>query len=120
MAFTTRPFRTSKEFIKAVDAYIEGSRKQNRLATAQGFCNSNHFRYDLYEGELQEQFPDAYAYAREAFFTEAVNAPRYANPTTVKAIIDFYLKFYAEIVSRNSAENKITVELDDETKKDAQ
>ena len=119
MAFKNNPFRTSKAFIEAVDEYLDHCDEEKILATAQGFCNYNKFRYDLYESELKDKFPDAYAYARESFFAAAVNAPRWANPATVKSIIDWYLKVYTEIAARNADENKITVEMDDETAKDA-
>lgn len=119
MAFTTKPFRSTKEYISAVDKYIKDKYNEGTLATAQGFCNRIKIRYELYEGELRKQFPDAYAYAREAFYTAAVNAPRSVNPATVKSIIDFYLKAYADIINNNSDENNITVEMDEETKKDA-
>lgn len=119
MAFTTKPFRSEKEFIAAVDAYIDKHYHQGTLATAQGFCNQYHFRYELYEGDLKKKFPNAYAYARESFYAAAVNAPRAVNPTTVKSIIDWYLKTYTSIVETNADENNITVEMDEETKKDA-
>ena len=120
MAFTTQPFRSSKGFIAAVNEYLTKCKHNSVLATAQGFCNSNNFRYELYEGDLQKQFPDAYAYAREAFFSAAVNAPRSVNPAIAKSIVDWHLKYYGSIVERNAEDSRITIEMDDETKKDAQ
>ena len=121
MSFKTIPFRSEKSFVAAVNQYLKDCRdaKYPILATAQGFCNRNNFRYELYENELQKKFPDGYAYAREAFFSAAVNAPRSVNPAIAKSIVDWHLKYYGSIVDRNSEDKEITVEMDDETKKDA-
>ena len=119
MSFKTIPFRSEKSFVTAVNEYLVSCNKGGILATAQGFCNRNGFRYELYENELQKKFPDGYAYAREAFFSAAVNAPRTVNPAIAKSIVDWHLKYYGSIVERNSEDKEITVEMDDETKKDA-
>lgn len=120
MSFKTIPFRSEKSFVAAVNEYLVTCNKGGILATAQGFCNRNGFRYELYENELQKKFPDGYAYAREAFFSAAVNAPRSVNPAIAKSIVDWHLKYYGSIVERNTEDSRITIEMDEETKKDAQ
>lgn len=120
MSFKTNPFRSEKAFITAVNEYLKKCKNDSILATAQGFCNSNGFRYELYENELQKKFPDGYAFAREAFFSAAVNAPRSVNPAIAKSIVDWHLKYYGSIVERNAEDSRITIEMDEETKKDAQ